>query len=457
MRALPPYSYDDFNQDANQLFDHWRTVRLRELSTDEVITRFKLLFIEGVDYPEWEILEALRRIVVSEWANPLSNRTETTGFSAPLNFNGILNHCFYILINYWWMHSSDLGATTRLVNLVNTVPADRGETYTIQRLRELVRQFGRTDAYEALQDRVRVATETHEQADQDARQPLRRLVYRYPFLYPHFLTRCDDSESGFDAIRRQQKRQSIRYEENLKNYLNYLVRGTGQSNNHGRAGAGANPTKLSDRDLKYAIKQFMGASQGSRTYEQSAQQAINQIRRAPSCLEMKRQIHGYVTSAFQFPDNPHAVTYSQSHFSPWLEDRLQESLWEENYERPTGHRLIRTCDEIISCLLANPKDPIYRQFHPMFVNLHGHFGATFTTGLLLKVVLLFKSFRDYTERMLRLVAQQFAALLKHYGTANTQDENVKWLVECLENWQLAVSFHFGRTDFSGAAKWSNLL
>ena len=443
------YSYETFTQDADLLFGHWITVRQQEPAAEPIIRRFGLLFVDGVDYPEAEIIEALHRIVLSPWAVSSSSASRSSHFKSALTFNGILNRCFYILINHWWMESTYVEATVPLVKLVKSDPHVPATLVATQKLRELVQQFSQTEEYEALQDRAEIAEAIYEPADTDPEQPLRRLVHRYPFLHPHFLNPWDSSESGFEAIKSRQEQQNRQFEKNLSAYITQMIRHTGQSKTTELSRI-KNPTLLTEPQLKHAVKQFLGRSEG-KTYKQAAQQARQQIDRTSSCQEMKQALLGYVTSAFQdsSADRPKA----SPEFKTRLEEQLRVTLWDEQHEKPTGHRLMRTCDEVINCLVANPKDPVHRRFHSIFVSLHSNCGATFTVGLLLKVVLLFQDARDYAERLLRLVAKRFADLLKHYGNERSDDETVKWLVECLENWQVAVSLHFGHIDFSKHAEW----
>ena len=458
MCASPPYSYADFTHDANRLFDHWKAVREENIPTAEIILRFRRLFIDGNNYPEQEIIAALHRIATSRWADETSAEARAYAFNSRLNFNGIINRCFYILINYWWLHPSHMQAPIKLIHSISfdsCYPATKRET---QQLRELVRKFRQTEDYEALQDRAHVAvaikkpvdTEAEVNADTKAQLPLRRIVYRYPYLYPPFFNRFDTSESGFDAIKFQQQQQQQLFEEKLNAYLTHLI----VSQKKPYLFTGENPTEMTDEQLRRVVKQFVGAAEGSYSYKKIAHKKLIQIKHTTSCQEMKQQVHSYITSTFQFSDHPQASKYNQSsHFGSWLEERLENVLQQERYEKPTGHRLIRTCCEVINCLLTSPKDPVYGQFHPVFLSLHGNFDATFTTSLLLKITLLFQDMRTYAAQLCRLLANRFAKLLNHYGTAMRDDENVRWLVECLESWQIASSLHFGQTDFSNLSKW----
>jgi len=86
-----PYSYRDFTTDAVYLYAHLETLR-ETAPADDLLNRFKALFVEGDRYPESEVLQTLHRMLGSSWIEQ--------------EFDNVFNRCCYILINYWWLKRS---------------------------------------------------------------------------------------------------------------------------------------------------------------------------------------------------------------------------------------------------------------------------------------------------------------------------------------------------------------
>jgi hypothetical protein len=103
---------------------------------------------------------------------------------------------------------------------------------------------------------------------------------------------------------------------------------------------------------------------------------------------------------------------------------------------------------LLEGLVASP----HRPNHVRFIDLINNLGATFTIGLLLKIVLLCSTVRSNLEAMKSQLSRRFALMFKHYEShARSGNE---WLVECLDNLTIASTIHFGQEDYS---KWANLL
>jgi hypothetical protein len=66
-------------------------------------------------------------------------------------------------------------------------------------------------------------------------------------------------------------------------------------------------------------------------------------------------------------------------------------------------------------------------------------GPTMTASLLLKVVLFCKKVKPYLEK-------RFALLFNHYE--RNAKSGLKWVVQILENVNLALVTNFGKTNFS---------
>lgn len=103
---LDPY-YRQSSLEEQQLYEHllhW----VQEESPSQLLERFRRLFIDGVDYPDHQILLTLDRM--------------TTSKSADVEFKFVLNRCCHILINRWQMQPQLHGAIPELLALFECSP-----------------------------------------------------------------------------------------------------------------------------------------------------------------------------------------------------------------------------------------------------------------------------------------------------------------------------------------------
>jgi hypothetical protein len=80
------YSSRSHHGEEQKIYDHF-IERVQVEEADQLIERFRLLFIVGSGYPDHEITQALEKIIASKITEE--------------DFNFIINRCCYILINRW--------------------------------------------------------------------------------------------------------------------------------------------------------------------------------------------------------------------------------------------------------------------------------------------------------------------------------------------------------------------
>ncbi len=421
-----PKSYHLFQADADSLYQHFLDLRKLE-SPLELLERFRLLFTEGLDYPDPAVRAALYRLLQSSWADR--------------EFQFILNRCCYILINHWWLQSDpdqlNQQATAELIRLLDTAASQSSFVPATRRLRVLLHQFTQTEHYASLQRRghaMQQASQVGGRPQNPASKPLRELIHRYPYLYPYCLLDSDSSETGHIAVRQLQVERERQFERDLMHYTTHLVRRSSQA---GEEMAGvANPTLLSHQQLQQAIRHFAGRVQGNFTHSDLAYRYHTQISQVQSYREVKHQIYDYLTTAID-------SRYGERRFNRWLADQLTQILPQNEGLQPSYSLLLQTCGHLLDKLVASPQ---CLENHLVFVDLNSCFGATFTVGLLLKIVLLCRSVKTNIEALKAHLTRRFAIMFKHYETKVGGE--LQWLVECLENLSVALSIHFGQANLS---------
>lgn len=438
-------SYRDFQHDCEYLYAHWLNLRKIE-SPNHLTQRFYQLFIDGVEYSDPEILGALNRILVSKWSDK--------------EFHNILNRCYYILINHWWLQSEVKQgykqATIDLFQLLTAPSSHPPNCLATRRLREFVRQFSRSPQYEALKQRVQIISPDSElgrgtnykHPNWDAKaERIGNLVHRYPWLYPHYLLDWDTSETGQFAIKKLQKEREQQFEQDLLGYTTNLLRRSHHSR-HATVQTIKNPTLLTIEELEIAIKHFAGRAENSFTYQDLAKQFLARSHEASSYKAVKRQLFDYLTGTLNRPGEHSKKKYGSHYFDRWLTEQLDTTLPQSDSLKPNDSLLVKTCAHLIDVLVASPNQP---SNHIVFVDLNTNLPPAHTIGLLLKIVLLCQRVQSNLEAIKSHLAKRFAILLKHYETKVRGE--IEWLVDCLENLMIAFSIHFGQADFS----WVKLL
>lgn len=425
------YSYRDFQCDTELLYSHLLDLRKIE-SSSQLLERLHHLLIEGVDYPNPNVLIALNRLVLSKWAEQ--------------EFDLILNRCCYILMNYWWSHTGCNTAAIALINLFQTPSSSPAYFAATKRLRALVTLFTQSEHYGALRRRVNAAETPRQAVESDQTQPIKELIPRYPYLYPHCLTSWDSSDLGHQVINQLQRKKEQQFEQSLHRYTTHLLRRSQTARSSAVSSQVSNPTLLSSQQLERSIRKFAGKAEGPKTYRELAQQFISSSQQASSYRSVKRQMYDYLTTSISHSDHP---DYGKHHFNRWLADQLDATLPQSDTLKPNSFLIVQTCGHLIDSLLANPKRQPNN--HGVFVDLTTNMGATFTVGLLLKIMLLCRESKSNLDTVKSYLAKRLAIVLKHYETKARGE--IAWLVECLENVMVAFSIHFGQADFS----WVNLM
>ncbi|MFE4108104.1 hypothetical protein [Almyronema epifaneia] len=419
------YSNRFTSPEEQRLYDHLlHQVELE--APDKLVERFRLLFIEGVGYPDRDVLLTLDNIVCSKRVDDY--------------FRYILNRCCHILINRWQTSRHMQTAIPQLVDLFETGPSKQISELSRARaarcLRELVGQFKETEQFVTLKRLSRVVSERPEFHPQAGSRPLGTLIKRYPYLYGHCLVSEDSTCEHQRTVRNLQFQAQQRFEVDLSQYVTYRVRRS-RLRRQGEAETAhrllrpvTNPTLLSDRDLVASLRQFTGRVEANGSYRDVAQRFKTQnCQTSQTFGAFKDDLYDYVTAGID-PE------YGQRQFNNLLHKHLSQ-IYPENDAQPLNDfLLVRTCSQLFNFLVV---DASTHPQHFVFVDLISNLGAMLTTGILLKVLLICSKVKPYLERRLSI-------LFNHYESA-TRD-TVSWLVQVLENLNLALSLNFGSVDLS---------
>jgi hypothetical protein len=392
-------------------------------SPEQLIERFKALFVDGVGYQDRYIVQCLDDIVTAKHVEQY--------------FRYILNRCCHILVNRWQTRPQFQGAIPQLIECLEQGP-ERGCTEfsrsrQVRKLREVVSSFTETEQYLTLRRLARVI-DTHTDVVLEENRPLGTLIRRYPYLYEHCLVSEDSSQEHQRAIRRIQIEAQQKFEVDLSQYVTYRVRRARLQQRSSdpasleRLRPIENPTLLGDADLVDSLRQFSGKAGDGQSYCDSAQRFLTQSH-VLTFGDFKADLYDYLTCSVD-------PAYGRRTFNKLLSEQLEQMLPQSNEQPLSDFLMVRTCSQLLNFLVV---DSSRNPRHFVFVDLINNLGPMLTTGLLLRLLLICRKVKPYLER-------RFSILFNHYEAA--AQEAVTWLVKVLENLNIALSLNFGSLDIS---------
>ena len=407
-----------------QIYQHlFDLVQLKP--ANEIIERFQVLFIEGINYPEREILFALDEITASK--------------KAEKEFYLFLNNCCYILINRWYMQPQMHHAIYQLVTIFNNPPSNRriitSRSKSIRRLHELVRGFIKSEKYLILKRLAQVINQTTNSESDNNNQSLISLIRRYPYLHEHSLLNEDATIEHQWIVKQIQAQVQRRFEIDLSQYVTYQVRLAQIAKNSSLSEKNRiiqpvnNPTLLKHTQVNVAVKSFVGKVEGENSYKDLAHNFLHYSSQATCFRAYKDDLYEYLISGIDWE-------YGKHKFHQRLYTQLQNTLPEADFQKVNDFLIVRTCTQLLNFLVVESSSSPQ---HFTFIDLIGNQGSVRTIGLLLKIILICRKAKPY-------LAKRFAILFSHYESATVG--NIDWFIEALEELNIALSVHFGNIDLS---------
>jgi hypothetical protein len=402
------------------IYDHFLYVVKKE-TYDSVLERFRQLMLEGLGYSDQKIWQVMEKLV-------LSKQAEQT-------FPLVMNRCCYILINHWQIQIDCNAGIKKLIEILKAASCPKTTCAKLpRRFSQLVGIYAQSEDFSRLCRLDAVINVTKSIVAPDSEQPLRTLITRYPYLYEHSLLSGDRMRENIDTVQRLQAEAQQESEHKLSQYLTYQVRRARLISQHGREALKdlvvvPNPSLLSTKELGMAFGQFAGKAEGSSSYRDLSQRMLLNIKAQPTTRVFKEDLYEYMISGVD-------RSYGQRNFNDRLSKLLRDILPDRDHQPLDEIGLVRTCTKMIDHLVVESAS---RPQHFVFADLLSNIGTVFTTGLLLKIVLVCHKTKPILENRLSI-------LFNRYESSSCS--STPWLVKVLENWHVANSIHFGRLDSS---------
>ncbi len=427
MKTTASYNTRNTTLEEQRIYDHLLACAGTE-TPEQLLDRFQALFIDGFGYADREIIASLDSILGSPEIEEY--------------FRFILNRCCHILINRWQTNKKFQPAIPYLVDLLETQPAHKGGAYVrgraIRRLRQVTHNFLETEQYLALKRLARIieARSAAPFKPVDETVQLGSLINRYPYLYEHCLVTEDSDIQHQHLVRNMQAEAQHQFECDLSHYVAYRVRKSrlyrqGQEKAVEQLRTIANPTLLNDKALVTSLKHFSRRRDQGQSYQDAARQFTLHHNSKATFRQFKENLFDYLVADID-------PGYGKRQFNNMLQQQLLSAYAERDGKPVDDFLMVRTCSNLFNFMVV---DPSAGRQHFVFVDLINNLGAVMTTGLLLRVLLICQKVRPFLDR-------RFALLFNHYETSTS--DTVSWLVQVLENINIALSLNFGTVDLSFA-------
>ncbi len=416
--------FQSTHEEANKIYEHLRE-SLRQDNPERVIQRFRYLFLKGTGYDVHSVKSALDTIMNTHYVER--------------EFPFFLNRCCHIIINHWQTDPELKSYIPLLLSQLDIVlPPGTANSKSARKLRKLIEDFQHTDQYIKLKRLGNLIAKNSNQQESSDRS-VGNLIQRYPFLYQHCLLSEDSSYEFKKTIKKIQKGIQKTYELDISQYITYRVRLAEivrkyKASNISRIPKKLikpvnNPTLLSEQKLSYALKKYLGKAESGYTYLELAHNFTIQINNTKYYQQFKNELYEYLISGI-------SGKYAKQKLNPKLYQYLQNILPDFHTQAVDEFTIMRTCSSLLKFLVV---DNFKNHNFQLFMELTENLGETKVTGLLLKLLLICHKVKPYLE-------QRFAILFSHYELYDR--EEVPWLIDSLENLQLALSIHFGKADLS---------
>ena len=409
--------------DEQKLYDHLLEC-VKSKPPEQVLERFKSLFIRARGYDNQEVLQALAAIIRSK--------------EAEYKFPFILNRCCHILINRWQLQQCLHEYIPELVELFDTLPtrlSQRAVKSLSNRLQQLIINFVSTDDYKQLKRFATVIGEGRKNSLKK-KELVGNLINRYPYLYEHCLLNADSSIEQQQTVYKVKSQLEKKFEVDLSKYITYQIRIAQARRNPQIDQKSAtiiqpvsNPTLLTERDLGRSLKHYVGTVENGYSYQDLSRSFITHTNDVRNYQLFKDDLYEYIIQSID-------PKYGKHIFNKRLYQKLQYIYPEYNNKRPDEFLKMRTYSQVFSYLIVeSPQNPQ----HLVFMDLLSNMGTTRTIGLFLKLVLVCSKVKPYLEK-------KFSILFNHYESFSK--DGVAWLVRSLEKLNVAFSVNFGNLDLS---------
>lgn len=363
-------------------------------------------------------------------------------------FSIVLSHCFYLILNSWSSNPEYFSHIQELTAIIETVSQSSSYDRRRKQLIQLIKEYQHTKPYYQLQavaslikyqiiDKFSpgnlVTNEVGNTAYDISTSLINNQLPRYTYLYSYFLPKDGDLEQLREYIQRLQHQRQQDFEFQLSKHMIYRfrLRQIAKMKLMSR-GAGKiitkvnNPTLLSERAFKVALKQYV-AKNDNKTLLERSQRFVADHNLRNSYQDFKKDLYFFLVHNIKPRDG-------NQNFADSLQAKLENVFPQSNSKALNKTLILQTCRQLYSYLII---DPSSSKDNHKFSSLIVHLGTAQVMMILLKLVLICPESKPDLEKKIALIAAK-------HQLSPIQD--IPWLFKSLEHLLMAFSLYFGNID-----------
>ncbi|MEM8722484.1 MAG: hypothetical protein AAGE84_24860 [Cyanobacteria bacterium P01_G01_bin.39] len=421
------------NQEYNIVCQYLRLIAATR-SPSELIQEFQNLLQQGKNEDQ-QVSSALQKVILAPKAQ----------------FFLFINHCFYSILDDWSEKPESMVFIEQLRGIINEIGSTKSYDRKRKKLIKLIRDYQETEFYLQLKivmaiikpqildnsgSNETVITDEMSNSRYNYSDIIGDYLVRYTYLYQYL----SPSDSQFNCLlsliedlkNKRQKSfeislsQHIIYRIRLKQFaqMKLLAKGAGKA-----ITKVDNPSFLSERAFRIALKQYTGKIGDYNTIQEQAQHFIakNKLRR--NYKEFKHDLYCFLISGIR----PRNNTYK---FKDKLKQKLSATFTQSDIKSINRPLITQTCKQLFSFLLIDSKVSKNTQ---KLANLISNLGTAQVMMILMKILLICPESKPDLEK-------KFFLVVAHYQSQTVQDN--LWLIKSLEHLLMAFSIYFGKVDVS---------
>lgn len=424
---------ESVNPESNILYEYLHQCTANN-SPETVIKEFRNLLLQGRNNNP-TVSQALERIIFAARGNK--------------QFNQVLSNCFYLILNSWAINSECFAHIPELMTIIELVSSSSSYDRRRKQLIHLIKEYKQTKLYDKLQgaaslisyqisDNISPKSLVNNELDNTSFDITTSLVNnylpRYTYLYDYFLPQDDNFKQLREYIQKSQNQRQKDFEIQLSRHMIYrfrlkqLAKMKLMSKGVGKIITKVdNPTLLSERAFKVALKQYIGKNGNNKTVLELCQRftADNDLRN--SFQVFKNDLYLFLIHDIKPRDR-------NQNFADSLKNKLDNVFPQSDQKALNSNLILQTLRQLYSFLIIAPNST---KDNNKFANLIVHLGTAQVMMILLKLVLICPESKPDLEKKMALIVVQHQL---------NPIQNIPWLFKSLEHLLMAFSLYFGDID-----------
>ena len=370
-------------------------------------------------------------------------------------FEIFLSHCFYLILDCWLDNAPEsMLYLDQLFDIIDVLGKTRSYDRRRKRLVQLIKNYQQTKSYLQLKAVIAIihpqgigyasdensviTNEVPGSNDDHSHTIINNYLIRYTYLYQCFFPPNGQFSHLTLLIEKLRDKRQQDFEILLSKHIIYrfrlkqlakmklLTKGAGKI-----ITKVDNPSLLSEKAFRVALKQYTGKLDHQATVLERAQRLITENELRHTYKEFKQDLYRFIVSDVKPRNNNY-------NFETRLQQKLAEIFTQSDAKSLNRTLVLQTCRQLFSFLIV---DPALSGNPKRFADLIANLGTAQAVMILVKITLICPEAKADLET-------KICSMVAHYQLQKVQE--APWLVKSLEHLLVAFSIYFGNLDVSFA-------